>query len=83
MIWAGQTEVVGTTTKTDFMFQQLLLEQLLQQGLLEQLFQQLLLEQGTTMKQMFGTAVPTIIVLTAYYWKSCIQRLVDHCYGRH
>ena len=52
------------------MFQQLLLEQLLQQGLLEQLFQQRLLEQGTTTKQMF---VPTIIVLTAYYWKSCGQ----------
>ena len=41
----------------DFMFQQLLLEQLLQQLLLEQLFQQRLLE----MEQM---CVPIIIVAT-------------------
>ena len=62
------------------MFQQTLLKQLFKEKLSEQRPKDIIVPAiiaGTFIPPMIvGTAVPTItiIVLTAYYWKSCVQQ---------
>ena len=61
------TKVVGTTTKRNFTFQQVV-------GTVVPTMIVV-----TAVPTIIVTAVPTIIVLTAYYWKSCVQSRVLDC----